>query len=217
MIKGILFDLDGTIIDSEPSRLKSSNMVLKDFNIQISQKEWNEKYKRKSSIDIFLDIKKQNNLDFNANDLYKKSHSIREKIEKKEDIKLIDGFMNFYEFLKQNKIKMIICSGGKREHIKLLLNKMNLKDISYIGREDYKRTKPNPDCWIKGLQLLNLKNNEVLLFDDSYNGILAGKNANINKLIAINCKGEKGMEKMPIFFKITNYNELNFKHLIDNN
>ena len=39
MIKGVLFDFDGTIVDSEVSRLQSTNLVLREYGIQITQEK----------------------------------------------------------------------------------------------------------------------------------------------------------------------------------
>ena len=84
MIKGILFDLDGTIVESESSRLKSSNQVLKEFNIEISQKDWNSKYRRMNSTPMFEDIIKKHKITATAKELCKKAQigraSCRERV-----------------------------------------------------------------------------------------------------------------------------------------
>ena len=45
MIKGILCDFDGTIVDSEISRFISINHVLEDYKIKISKENWDKRYK----------------------------------------------------------------------------------------------------------------------------------------------------------------------------
>ncbi len=212
MVKGVIFDFDGTIVDSEIPRLRSINEVLKDYNYKISEEVWNLNFKRFRTIDIFEFIKKEKKFDYNSYEMYKKSHFIREEMEGK-GVRVIEGFFDFYNFLYNNKVKMIIASGGRKEHIKMLMRIDNLPDIDVIGREDYKNGKPNPDCYVLALKKLKLKSKEVIIFDDSVSGIEAGIKTGC-KVIATNSYG-KDIDELNIFMKIKNYNELNFEDFLN--
>lgn len=217
MIKGILFDFDGTIVDSEKSRLYSLNKVLENFKLKISKNAWEKKYMRLNSKPILNEILTLNNIEEDIDLLYEYSRKIRKDYIRENSVKLINGFLEFYQQIKKNDIKMIVCSGGKRDHIKFNMQMANLpEDIEYLGREDYEKVKPEPDCYIRGMQMLGLEKNEVIAIDDSYNGILAAKNAGID-VIGINCEKEKGIDELEPLMKVKDYTQIDLDKLLNLN
>ncbi len=213
MEKGVIFDFDGTIVDSEIPRLMSLNEVLKleGINYIISDEAWNLNYRRLRSVDILEDIKKRNNFDYDSYKLYEKSHIIREELEKK-GVRVIRGFFRFYEFLKKHNIKMIIASGGRREHIQLIMAIDNLPKIEIIAREDYKNVKPEPDCYNLAIKKLGLSSKDVIIFDDSVTGLEAGIRAGA-RVIAIN-SSDIGVNELDILMNIKNYEELDLNKFL---
>ena len=211
MVKGIIFDFDGTIVDSEISRLKSLNIVLEDYGYKITDEAWNLNYRRLRSVDILEDIKKRKGFDYDSYNLYEKSHEIRNEIEMM-GVRVVEGFREFYDFLKKNNIKMMIASGGRREHIRMIMAVENLPQIDIIGREDYDNVKPAPDCYKLALKKMNLKADEVVVFDDSVTGLEAGISAGC-MVIAIN-SFDDGIDNLDVYKKVKNYNELDFDEIL---
>ena len=188
-IKGILLDFDGTVVNSEQSRFRSIQQVLiKNFDIKFTQEMWESTYKSFGTELIFKRILEKNDIDtqiYSPLVLYEESKSIRTKIEEEEEVEVIVGFRKFYEKCKKLQLKCIICSGGTSEHVQRILQKAHL-DIQGFGRDEYEKRKPSPDAWIKGLEILQLRADEVILFDDAKTGIEAGLRAGITKCCAIN-------------------------------
>lgn len=207
MVRGVIFDFDGTIVDSEKSRFLSLNEVLKNYNYQITNEAWNLNYKRLRSVLILEDIKYRKKLVYDSNLLYEKSHKIRNKLEEK-GVRVIDGFLKFYDFLNKNNIKMIIASGGRRDHVKMIMAIEKLPRIEVLGREDYDNVKPEPDCYLLALKKMNLKSDEVIVFDDSVSGMQASITAGC-RTIGIN-SSDVGVNELDLFMNIHDYNELDF-------
>jgi len=213
--KGILLDFDGTIVDSEKSRLESLNEVLKEFKVNISQNEWEVTYRSLGSALILDILKEKYKLTFETQKAYQNSHTIREKIELKKGVPLIKGALDFLHFLDGKKIPFCICSGGKRDHVKKVLEmhkNFGIKDILFFGRESYQNRKPSPDAYLKGLELLNLKTNEILVFDDAKSGCQAGINAKC-ETIAINYSENEDFDELELKGKYKNFDEFEYKHL----
>ncbi|NQZ84878.1 MAG: HAD family phosphatase [Nanoarchaeales archaeon] len=209
-LKGILFDFDGTIVNSEESRYQSIKHILKEFKINFTKSDWETRYKSFGTTKIFEIFKKQTKANWNCEELYDKAHKFRMEYEKSHGVPIISGFNGFLEQLKQNNISSIVCTGGKTSHFDFVLNLTKL-DIQGFGREFYTNRKPAPDCWEYGLKKLNLKKENVLIFDDSFTGLQAGNNANI-KAIAINCSED--ISNLQIWQNHKNYKNLNLKNLI---
>lgn len=220
-IKAILFDFDGTLVDSEHSRFESSKRILKKFDFDLTDELWESKYKALSSKELFEDMIEKLNLSITSDELYFKAHELRTRIEKEEGVKVIDGFREFYEQCKKLDLKCIVCSGGTSEHVQRVLKQCKI-DIAGFGREEYDKRKPAPDAWICGMKKLNVKPDEVLLFDDASTGIIAGLRAGIEKCCAINYDKEDftNIEKyeeetrLKVFKYFNNWREVEIDKLI---
>lgn len=183
-IKAILLDFDGTVVDSEQSRFESSKRILKNYNFDLTNDMWENKYKALSSKDLFEDAIGKLKLNVTSDELYKQAHTLRTQIESEEGVRVIDGFRDFYNKCKELNLKCIVCSGGTTEHVQRVLKQCEI-DIVGFGREEYNRRKPKPDAWICGMKKLGVKPNEVILFDDASTGIIAGLRAGIKRCCAI--------------------------------
>lgn len=222
MIKGILFDFDGTIVNSELSRFKSSKQILSEYGFDLTQELWDKKYKALSSKELFEDVIQLLNLSISSNELYEQAHNLRTHIEKNEGVEIIDGFKEFYEECKYHNIKCIVCSGGTSEHVQRILKQCAI-EIQGFGREEYDNRKPAPDAWLRGLELLNLHKDEVIVFDDASSGIAAGLRAGIKKCCAINYDKDdfedfETIEKetrIRVYKYYKNWNEVNLRTLLD--
>lgn len=221
MIKGILFDFDGTIVNSEISRFKSSQEILKKYGFDLTQQLWEYKYKALSSKALFEDVIQVLNLTISSDELYEQAHELRKRIEREQGVEIIEGFKDFYQECISHNLQCIVCSGGTSEHVQRILKQCDIH-IQGLGREEYISRKPYPDAWLKGLELLGLSKEEVLIFDDASTGIEAGLRAGVEKCCAINYNDEDFKEiehteelfgtRVYKYFK--NWNDVELKKLI---
>ncbi len=186
----ILFDLDGTLINSEKIFFESFRKVIKEkYDYNISHEEYSK-----------------NELEKNANLIsYLKQKSIIASNEKQETImqwiyleyeekftELLDEnevVLNFelLKRVKEKNIKLALVSTSRRKFIDLLLKKLNIENLFeiIISREDVPNLKPAPDAYNMALKLLNISSSNCITFEDSERGISASNKANI-KTIQIN-------------------------------
>lgn len=200
MIKGVIFDFDGTICLTEESRFYAIKKVLEQENIVFTNEMWNSKYKRMNSLAIFEEL----GLEKVKRELYELSFIFRRAYLKEKGAQLATGFLEFYENLKNNNINVIIASGGQRDHVAYVMERMNLPEIPFLGRSDYELPKPSNDVFQKALEKMNLLAKEVVIFDDSISGLKAGISLGA-KVIAINADEEKGIENISYFMKIKDF------------
>ncbi|MCA9460063.1 MAG: HAD family phosphatase [Nanoarchaeota archaeon] len=213
MIKAVLFDFDNTIIETEESRFFSINEVLREFGLILTREDWNSKYRRENSKPIFQKIFEEAGKQVDYNSLYERSVVLRRRYFNERAISIIPGFGDFFDFLQKRDIKVIIVSGGTREHIEFLLKKTGLYGIKYLGREDYGEVKPSPKCYLKALEKLYVNGSEAVVFDDSYNGMKAGIDAGC-RVIGINCEDEIGVDELDLFMRVKDYRDLDYEEVL---
>lgn len=173
MIKAILFDLDGTLIDT-------NNLIIKSF-----------KHTFKTHLDIEVDEKIIVNFfgeplatslkPYDEENVDKMIKIYREFNEKNHDV-LTKGFIGIEEALKELKslgIKLAIVTSKRRLLAERGLDLFNIKQYFnfIVTPEDTKLHKPNGEPVLKACELLKVVPTETIMVGDSHNDILCGKNA----------------------------------------
>ncbi|MDO5440501.1 MAG: HAD family phosphatase [Erysipelotrichaceae bacterium] len=183
MLKAILFDLDGTLVNSEDYYMKSMVKIAKslgadakesDFHICIG-KDMDETYR------IFEDfVKKPKDTWIKQyNDYFSKVDPINFKE------LLFDDVIDTLKGIKEKGIKVGICSMSPTSYIEKCVKECGFDEYVdyYISGETCKNNKPAPDIYLKALNDLNLKADEALVVEDATTGLLSAKTAGI-KVVA---------------------------------
>ena len=182
MIKGIIFDMDGTIVDSIP------------YHYEAWKKFFNEKKVDNFSneLDIFKD-KGGSTLDFMRSiygNIYSKKE-LKKIIEEKEivfrriykgNIKPISGFIEFLNFIKTKNILVGLASNAIRKNVSMILTELEIYDHfdSIICGDEVKKGKPDPEMFNETINRFNLKKEECLIFEDSVEGVSAAVNSRVD-------------------------------------
>lgn len=180
MIKLVIFDVDGTLVDSEVVFVKAAikNMEVNGYNIPMSAIMGIIGQNRIAGRKL---IESTQDDSFDYDKYIKDYEKIRSEILENEPLKLKKGALNILNYCKEHDIKMAIATSTYREkQIKVLTN------LGIIGYFDYmvfgdeiKNSKPAPDIYLKVYEHYNLDKDEMIIYEDSNNGILSGYNAGI--------------------------------------
>ena len=187
--KLIIFDMDGTLIDSAPSLAYAINLMLKDLNKEpLSVNRVREFIGQGSEIlvkrALVNDVNYQNyNID---EDYFKKAHQIFLKHYSNNlnsKTTLFKNAKETLEFLK-DKYKLALVTNKPQQFVKDILQHFEIdKYFDYIlGANENIAKKPAPDMLIKTLNDLNIEPKEAIMVGDSANDITAAKSANIDTI-----------------------------------
>ena len=181
-IKAILFDLDGTLINSEKAFCNSFISILNDeYNAKITEEDY-EKYELKENAMLLKTLTKKGIIkedhDVIMSKVYMNYEKNFEKVIKEKDV------LENIKLIKKMKEKgyiVALVSTSKRFFIDKLLEETDSKNLfSYIvAREDVKNLKPSSDAYLLVLDKLNLKPEECIAIEDSLRGIKSSIGANI--------------------------------------
>ena len=180
MIKGVIFDMDGTIVDSLPFHHKAWRIFFQENKVEDFSKKL-KRYKGGGTLDLMRAV---------YGDIYsiaelKKMSDDKEIIFRKiykGNIKPIDGFLEFILYLKSKKIQLGLASNAIKKNVTLTLNELGIHDLfdSIICGDEVNFGKPNPEMFDKTINRFNLKKDNCIIFEDSIEGINAAINAGIN-------------------------------------
>ena len=176
--KAVIFDLDGTLVDSMWVWTCIDDKFIKKYNLQIPD-DFYKKMEGKGfteTAQYFLEIFPE--LDFTVDEI--KAEWTQIAIDQyKNVVPLKKGVYEFLEFLNCNKIPVGIASSNSRELVETVTKARDIsKFIKTISTScEVKAGKPSPDVYLKAASNLGVDPKDCLVFEDVPMGILAGKNA----------------------------------------
>jgi HAD superfamily hydrolase (TIGR01509 family) len=217
MLKAVIFDMDGVLIDSEPFHLVVNEKIFANLGINLSEDEYHG-FIGTTHKDMWSTIKKRYNLPQSVPELVNMQVSGNIDYIKNEEIEpiKIKGVTDLLSKIARENIKIGIASSSPTEVIKLVINKLGISDYfsAIVGGEEIKKGKPSPDIFLKAAKRLKSKPFDCIVIEDSKNGVLAAKAAGMKCIGFKNPNsGNQDLRKADLI--IENYDSLNTNTLKD--
>lgn len=174
MIKACIFDLDGVIVDTAKYHFIAWRRLANELGSDFSKAE-NEQLKgvsRMDSLDLILQWAGLERSDEEKEALAsKKNDWYREYILKMDDSEILEGVMPFLEELEQKGIRKAVGSSSK--NATTIIEQIGLKDRFEVIVDGNKisRSKPDPQVFELGAEVMALSPEECIVFEDAERGI----------------------------------------------
>lgn len=209
-IKAVLFDLDGTLVDSMWFWESIDIEYLGRYNIELPN-DLQDKIEGMSFTETAHYFKETFNIPESIEEIKKTWNGMAwdyyiNKVELKE------GIIDFLDYLSKNDIAMGIGSSNSKDLVNVVIDKYNMSDYFTSIRTscEVDRGKPFPDIYLKVAEDLGVKPEECIVFEDIPKGIISGKEAGM-KVCTIYDDYSKNMDdekKKLADYYINDYNEL---------
>ncbi len=181
MLKAVIFDMDGVIIDSEPMHNRAYHDMFDEVGIKVSD-ELYQSFTGQSTINICKRLCDHFNLNETPETLValKRKHYKR-FFESNSDLTLIDGVLDLIKDYHRNGLTLVLGSSAAMTSINQIFERFDLDQyfIAKLSGGDLKASKPHPEIFIKAVEASGFKHDECIVIEDSTNGIEAAKAANI--------------------------------------
>ncbi|QHO40488.1 Haloacid dehalogenase-like hydrolase domain-containing protein Sgpp [Arachis hypogaea] len=176
-LEAVLFDIDGTLCDSDPLHYYAFREMLKEigFNggVPITEEFFIETVAGKHNDDIALalfpgDLERGLKFVDDKEDMFRKLA--------KEQVKPLNGLDKVREWIESHGLKRAAVTNAPRANAELMISLLGLSDFFHaviIGGE-CEHAKPHPDPYLKGLEALKASKDHSFVFEDSVSGIKAG-------------------------------------------
>lgn len=181
MIKAIIFDMDGLLIDSEMISYKCYRDFLKEYDLSFTLDDYIKNFPGKTLIKSLNFIKEHYHLDFDIDEGVNKFRYYEDLYVKKEGVPLKKGAIKILEYLKQHQYKIILATSSRKERAFDLLSQLQVMSYfdDFVFGSEVKHSKPAPDIFLKACEKLKVLPNEALVLEDSEAGIDSAYQAHI--------------------------------------
>jgi len=180
-IKGIVFDFDGLILDTETPELESWEFIYQEYGIPFPIKEY-----IKNIGSVFNDglpiqylIEKLGSDRIPRSKIQQKFNELKSHLIEKEP--LLPGVLSYLKEATSLGLRIGLASSSDSTWINYHMSRLGLRNYFYciLTKDDVNKVKPFPEIYLLLLSKLGLNNSEVIVLEDSPNGISAAKSAHL--------------------------------------
>ncbi len=211
MVKGVIFDMDGTMVDSLPYHHEAWKIFFNENKVENFPEKLKD-YKGGGTLDLMRAVYGDR---YSLKELKKMSDE-KEIIFRriyKGNIKPIKGFKKFLIDVKSRNILVGLASNAIRKNVSLIIKELEIYNDfdSIICGDEVDNGKPNPEMFNKTIDRFKINKNECLIFEDSLEGIIAANNSGINVIGITSSSSHKSLKDAGASETIENYVNINDK------
>lgn len=211
---GVLFDMDGVIVDSYSFHKKALKIFIANHGFDISEDAIMNRYFGRQNREWIPDL-------FNKQLSAEEVEALAAEKEKifrdlfSPEIKPVAGLLSFLQELQKAKVPMAVCTSAPPENVTFVLQKTNTHSFFQVSLNDksVKNGKPDPEIYLEAAKALNLSATDCIVIEDSSSGIEAGKRAGAK---VIGMATTHAREELPPTDEVADdFLGLNYQKLID--
>ena len=214
MLKAVIFDMDGVIVDSEPLHNKAYQRMFLDFNLDVSARLY-ESFTGQATRAICQRLCDEFNLKHGADDLVsKKRHHFNNLFEETQDFELIPGVLDLIEDYHKAGLTLILGSSASMQNINRIFKRFDIDKYfkAKFSGADLKASKPNPEIFIKAAAASGFLKENCFVIEDSTNGILAAKAAGLF-CVGFESPNSKNQDYSKADLNITSLKEIHYSKI----
>jgi beta-phosphoglucomutase len=199
ILRAIIFDFNGVIVDDEPLHLELFRRVIYELGVIVNDRDYHDKYLGYDDRGCFIAVLRDAGMKQEADDVVLIDRLISRKAKLYEDeimerYLLFPGVADLVRHLSQ-RYPLAIASGALRHEIELVLDRAEIRDRFkvIIAAEDVSACKPDPEGYLKALASLNsfesdgqIEPSDCLVIEDSISGIRSARRAGMRCLAVTN-------------------------------
>ena len=172
---GVIFDLDGVLIDSEGLYYRAYSEVLRPYGVTVSREEYEDHWIAQGNGPEYIVAK--HNLPIDPDEM----RQLRSPIY----LRLLETEVTLMPCVEEALRRLFpycaltVATNSNREHLDAILRKFGLNRFFplTIARQDYQKAKPQPDAFLAAAKQLGLAPTQCVVIEDTYKGILAATSA----------------------------------------
>lgn len=215
MLKAVIFDLDGVIVDTEPLHAQVAVRTGELTGIPVTMEDCGNFIGSTANVMWNHIIQKyQSNVPLKT--ILETDRSVKQERLLKEGYTAVPGVIKLIKDLFEHKVKMAVASSSSQADIDAVLDQLKLRSYFtvIISGSELTHPKPEPDIFLMALKELDVRASDAIVIEDSKNGTVAAKAAGIPVIGFIN--SNSGNQDLSAASVLTNSMEyINYEYTSD--
>lgn len=209
MIRAVIFDLDGTIANSEHLHRQAFNILLKKYGLRITKKMWQLQFVGTGSRHIAEYMISHYHLPEDLDRFVHKRRQLYQKLIAKHPVKPVAGFKRFFTKMQRHGYTVAVASSGHHNNIISTLRAIGIGHVSIVSIEEVHFRKPHPQIFHVAAEKLGVKPEECIVFEDSIPGIESAHRAGMRVIALLTTTPQKMLKPLKPFMMIKDFRAVN--------
>jgi HAD superfamily hydrolase (TIGR01509 family) len=219
MLRAALFDLDGTLCDSDHLHFAAwrDELAASCDGFELSYEEYKSRISGKPNATIALEFLPHLDSSRREDACGSKETRFRELASGQNALKPLRGLLNLLSFLPSNQVRIACVTNAPRVNADFMLHQMGIRDwfeLLVIG-EECLASKPSPEPYLKAMNYFNVDARSCAIFEDSSSGLTAARSSGCALAIGIcTTHGADALKQMGAHFAVRDFSELDLAALL---
>ncbi|WMJ87620.1 GNAT family N-acetyltransferase [Anaerocolumna sp. MB42-C2] len=213
MLKAVIFDMDGVLVDSEPQHARAAVLALQSLGYQVTI-DYCYGFIGSTTIHMLETMIKDYNISLSSAELYEVYKETLNNLIKTEGYEPIPYTKDLILDLYHNGIKLAIASSSTIKEITAVAEAFGIKEYftKLISGTTVSHPKPAPDIFLKAAKELGVNPDECIIVEDSYNGVCAANSAGMPVIGFVN-EHSGNQDLSSASYLIEGFDEINTKYI----
>ena len=183
MLKAVIFDMDGVIVDTEPGYKIATDEVLREHGI-ITSDEYQDQFIGVTNEYMWGTIIREFHLPLTIDQCVDMVNKKRAIMEERDGLHPLPGVIDLIKYFYDHGLSLAIASSSPMPEINRVVDLFGIRKYfqAFITGTDCKESKPHPEVFLRASSALDLKPEECLVIEDSKNGLLAANRAGMKSI-----------------------------------
>jgi len=214
-LKAALFDIDGTLADTDVFHRQVFRDVFLPFGINCDREFYDKHISGKHNPEIAATLLPQLSVEEGAALMAKKEALYRERAE--AHLQPLPGLLSLLDALKARNVRLAAVTNAPGENARMMLRVLKVEHYfeHVILAEDCVRAKPHPEPYLEAMRRFGVQGEECVVFEDSPSGAKAGKAAEAVTVGIRTTQTSSALESAGAHVTVQDFRDLNVDKLIN--
>ena len=178
-IEAVLFDMDGTLVDSESVHYICWSQLLAPFGVRYDEDDFCQCFSGRPTIDAAKEIKQTHNLSVSSRYLADEKYRLFSKFVQTNLPPLMPYAADILFAVKEQGLKMALVTGSARHEAEPILKGLGFYDLfdTVVTKDDVTNPKPAGDPYLLALKNMQVAAKNAIAVEDTFTGVTAANNA----------------------------------------
>ena len=213
--RALIFDMDGTMVDSMPAHAKSWEMFRQRHHLKISVDEILKKTTGRNGIECVRVLLGDDIPDDEAKRLIDQKEADYREIFA-DEFREVPGFAEFARRAQARGLKIAVATAGDKNNLHFVLERVHVNPEAEVRGDQGLPGKPEPDIFLKAAKMLDCDPAECIVFEDAPFGIEAAKRAGMRAVAICSTHGAGELAGPHVIASVDDYEELMKNNFLEN-
>lgn len=181
MIRAVLFDHDGTLVDSEPTHFRLWQEVLESYGVTLSEKQYKAYYAGVPTAANAVDMVSRFSINEAPATLADAKNSATRTFLSRTAFPLMPWVKEVLPLFHRGGLRLAIVTGAGSYGVQATLRAHSLHEFfeTVVSGDDVRHSKPAPDCYLLAIERLGMAPSECIAIEDTEHGVNAATSAGV--------------------------------------